>query len=122
MTKHKIVLSSIPDPDDLGGGVAVVQWEGVDPNMLRDKVTAVVKEWRDTTKEGKAAWEESDAYFNMQDLSEWLPAEDDLARLLNKHGIRNLTVEIISHSYFARDWDIGVSLVDERTLPDVEED
>ena len=122
MIKHKIVLpSNNEDPDVLE--FTVVQWEGVNPDELRDKLTAALTEWIATTEEGKAARDDHLGGSNMLDLSEWLPAEDDdLARLLNKHGIRNLTVEIISHSYFARDWDIGDSLVDERALPDVEED
>ena len=121
MSKHQIVLpGNNDDPDELQ--FVVVQWEGVNPDELRDKLTAALTKWIVTTEEGKAAWDESPGWFNMIDLSEWLPAEDDLARLLNKHGISNLTVEIISHSDFARDWDIGASLVDERALPDVKED
>ena len=121
MSKHQIVLSGNNDDPDVLQFV-VVQWEGVNPDELRDKLTAALDEWIVTTEVGKAAWDDTPACFNMYDLTEWLPAEDDLARLLNKHGIRNLTVEIISHSYFAGDWDIGDSLVDEKALPDVKED
>jgi hypothetical protein len=115
--RHLIVV-----PSDDVRTVAVLEWEGVSDGMLREKLTAALTEWMVTTEEGKAAWDESPGWFNMIDLSLWLPAPDDLARLLNKHGIRNLTMEIFSDSEFAEDWEMADELVDKGALPDAKED
>ena len=53
MSKHKIELASYGDPGSVAFGV--VQWEGVDPDELRDKLTVALTEWIRDTEGGKDA-------------------------------------------------------------------
>lgn len=62
---------------------------------LRTAIVKAVTEWMQTTSGGKQAWETTNQDFNVGDLSLEL-SEVSLRALLEKHGVRHLTINVHS--------------------------
>lgn len=64
-------------------------------HLFMFKVITAVTEWVTTTKAGHEAWEHSSNDFNVGDLAGEL-GDQDLERLLEKRGIRDMTIDVNS--------------------------
>lgn len=79
-----------------------------------------VTEWVKTTKNGKAAWKESSADFNVGDLSGY-SNDKQLVPLLKKNGINSLDIDCEAHTEGADYWSYDTVLAEPDEDPIEEE-
>jgi hypothetical protein len=74
---------------------AVIEWDGVHPSELIDGLRRALADWQQTPQ-GRAAWEASCHDFNIGDLSGEHCRRGALAKMLARHGIRHLEIDVRS--------------------------
>ena len=89
-----------------------VQAGGLEAEQLfRAALTAAITDWMVDTSEGRDAWRNSSEDFNIGDLDHAL-GDETLTSILNKRGILNLKIEIISETTLCNDWMFDTVLAD----------
>ncbi len=108
-------MTVVPRISDDEHTFAVVQWEGVEESKLRDALTNAVTEWVDTTEDGQGLWQYSCGDLNIGDLAGH-GEDEELNRILAKHGIRNFDITTFSDASGDQDWTYDTVLVNEDAL------
>lgn len=81
-------------------------------NALRNAITRAVTEWV-VTGEGRPMWDYSSGDFNIGDLSTCDYAGGTLGKLLEKHGVVELDIEVFSREGAEKNWSYDTVLCED---------
>ena len=77
--------------------LTITSTKELQPSEAKSKVTNAITQWINDTPEGKSAWSYSCTDFNIGDLSQY-DESVSLNRILNQHGINNISVSVLGGS------------------------
>ena len=92
---------------------AVICWNGVEPDGLLNALRGALREWQQTPA-ARDARDESCQDFNLGDLSCESYQHDPLRSILERHGIRDLDIDVHSCDFtMYPSWTYDVHLMDD---------